>query len=127
VVLIGDAAGWNDPIIGLGLSITYRDVRIVSELLTGEDDWSRLDFTPYAEERRERMRRLRFTANIKAILDMEFGEAGAARRREHFARAAADPSLRLDALAVMAGPESVPAEVFTEEHRARVLGLERAE
>ena len=27
-VLIGDAAGWNDPIIGQGLSITYRDVRI---------------------------------------------------------------------------------------------------
>ena len=29
VVLIGDAAGWNDPIIGQGLSIALRDVRMV--------------------------------------------------------------------------------------------------
>ena len=69
------------------------------------------------------MRRLRFTAKLQASLDMEFGEAAKARRREHFARAAADPSLRGHAFAVMAGPESVPAEMFTEEHRARVLGL----
>ena len=43
VVLVGDAAGWNDPIIGLGLSITYRDVRTVSDLLLGSDDWSVAD------------------------------------------------------------------------------------
>ncbi|HZZ86738.1 MAG TPA: FAD-dependent monooxygenase [Caulobacteraceae bacterium] len=127
VVLIGDAAGWNDPIIGLGLSITYRDVRIVGELLNGEGDWSRLNFAQYGEERRERMRRLRFTAKLQASLDMEFGEAADARRREHFARAAADPSLRMHAFAVMAGPEAVPAEMFTEAHRARVLGLEGAQ
>ena len=32
----------------------------------------------------------------------------------------------MHAFAVMAGPESVPAEMFTEAHRARVLGLEAA-
>ena len=79
VVLIGDAAGWNDPIIGLGLSITYRDVRIVSELLNGDDDWAALSFASYAEERVERMRRLRFIASLQAAIDMEFGEAAAAR------------------------------------------------
>jgi 2-polyprenyl-6-methoxyphenol hydroxylase-like FAD-dependent oxidoreductase len=124
-VLVGDAAGWNDPIIGLGLSITYRDVRIVSGLLKGSDDWSPALFAPYAEERAERMRRLRFTAALQASLDMEFGEAAKARRREHYARAAADPSLRAHAFAVMAGPESVPEAMFTPEHRARVLGLEQ--
>lgn len=121
-VLVGDAAGWNDPILGLGLSITYRDVRIVSELLKAGDDWSALDFTPYAEERAERLRRLRFVAKLQAALDMEFGEAARERRRSHFARASADPSLRAHAVAVLAGPEAVPAELFTEEHRARVLG-----
>jgi 2-polyprenyl-6-methoxyphenol hydroxylase-like FAD-dependent oxidoreductase len=126
VVLVGDAAGWNDPIVGLGLSITYRDVRIVSDLLTGSDDWAKLDFTPYAEERRERMRRLRFTAALQATVDMEFGEAAKARRASLHARAAADPSLRMHAFAVMAGPEALPAEVFTEAHRARVLGLDAA-
>ncbi|MGH6996986.1 MAG: FAD-dependent oxidoreductase, partial [Phenylobacterium sp.] len=121
VVLVGDAAGWNDPIIGLGLSITYRDVRIVSELLKASDDWERLDFAPYGEERAERMRRLRFAAKLQSALDMEFGEAARARRRRHFERAAADPTLRLHSLAVMAGPEAAPPETFTEAHRARVL------
>jgi 2-polyprenyl-6-methoxyphenol hydroxylase-like FAD-dependent oxidoreductase len=124
VVLVGDAAGWNDPLVGLGLSITYRDVRVVSELLIGSDDWAGLSFAPYAEERRERMRRLRFAAKLQASLDMEFGEAAKARRRSHFERAATDPSLRGHAFAVMAGPEAAPESLFTEAHRARVLGLE---
>ncbi len=127
VVLVGDAAGWNDPIIGLGLSITYRDVRIVSGLLKSDADWSSLSFAPYAEERAERMRRLRFTAKLQATLDMEFGEKAAARRGSLFERAAADPSLRAHSFAVMAGPESVPDDTFTEAHRARVLGLEPVE
>jgi 2-polyprenyl-6-methoxyphenol hydroxylase-like FAD-dependent oxidoreductase len=124
VVLIGDAAGWNDPIIGLGLSITYRDVRIVSKLLLGSDDWAALDLRPYAEERAERMRRLRFTAKLQAALDMEFGDAAKARRARLFERAATDPSLRMHAFAVMAGPEAVPETTFTAAHRARVLGPE---
>jgi 2-polyprenyl-6-methoxyphenol hydroxylase-like FAD-dependent oxidoreductase len=122
VVLVGDAAGWNDPILGLGLSITYRDVRIVSELLKGEADWERLSFAGYGEERAERMRRLRFTAKLQATLDMEFGDEARERRRSMFQRAAGDPSLRAHAYAVMAGPESLPAEMFSDEHRVRVLG-----
>ncbi len=122
VVLVGDAAGWNDPIIGLGLSITYRDVRIVTDILKETADWSRLDFAPYAEERAERMRRLRFTASITATLDMEFGDDARERRRRYHERSAQDASLGAHALAVMAGPEMLPAEVFTEAHRARVLG-----
>ena len=87
-VLIGDAAGWNDPIVGLGLSITYRDVRIVSELLKGDDDWANLSFASYAEERAERMRRLRFAASLQAAIDMEFGEEAKGRRRRIFSAAA---------------------------------------
>jgi 2-polyprenyl-6-methoxyphenol hydroxylase-like FAD-dependent oxidoreductase len=123
VVLVGDAAGWNDPIIGLGLSITYRDVRIVSELLKGSEDWEAAGlFQPYAEERAERMRRLRFAAGLQAGLDMEFGEAAKARRRRHFEVAASDLTLSIHSVAVMAGPEAVPAEYFTPTHRERVLG-----
>lgn len=125
VVLVGDAAGWNDPIVGLGLSITYRDVRIVSDILAA-GDWSTAAFRPYAQERAERMRRLRFAASIQAALDMEFGPEAKARRRRHFERSAADPSLGLHGVAVMAGPEVAPAEYFTEESRARVLELEDA-
>lgn len=122
VVLVGDAAGWNDPIIGLGLSITYRDVRLVSDLLKASDDWTPAALAPYGEERRERMRRLRAAATLQAGLDMEFGAAARERRRLHFERAAADPTLGLHAVAVMAGPEAAPAEIFTQAHRDRVLG-----
>ena len=123
-VLVGDAAGWNDPIIGLGLSITYRDVRLVSDLLLGSGDWTPDLLAPYAEERRERMRRLRFVAGITSALDAEFGEAARRRRRSYFTRSASDPSLFAHAFTVMGGPESAPPHVFTAAYRARVLGEE---
>lgn len=120
-VLIGDAAGWNDPIIGLGLSITYRDVRIVSDILKAGEDWSAAAFAPYAEERAERMRRLRFAASLQSALDMEFSPGARDRRHSYQARALADPTLRMHAFAIMGGPETSPPEFFTEAHRARVL------
>ena len=120
-VLVGDAGGWNDPIIGQGLSITYRDVRIVSDILK-LGDWSYAAFAAYGQERSERMRRLRFAASLTSSLDAEFGPEPAARRKRHHAAAAADMSLRAHALAVMAGPESLPPEVLTPQYRAMVLG-----
>ena len=122
-VLIGDAAGWNDPINGLGLSITYRDVRMVSDILKETPAGQAPNFAPYAEERAERMRRLRFAGQLQASLDMEFGEAARERRRQYHERKAADPTLGIHGVAIMAGPEAAPAEIFTEAHRARVLGL----
>lgn len=120
-VLIGDAAGWNDPINGLGLSITYRDVRIVSDILKATAGGAAPDFSSYAEERTERMRRLRFAGQLQAALDMEFSEDARARRRSYHERRAADPALGLHGFAIMGGPESVPAEIFTEAHREKVL------
>ncbi|MBK8197043.1 MAG: FAD-dependent monooxygenase [Acidobacteria bacterium] len=121
-VLIGDAAGWNDPINGLGLSITYRDVRMVSDILKETSADAAPNFAPYAEERAERMRRLRFAGKLQATLDMEFGPEARERRRSYHERKAANPLLGLHGVAIMAGPENAPAEIFTEEHRARVLG-----
>lgn len=123
VVLVGDAAGWNDPIIGLGLSITYRDVRIVSDILKASDDWSEAAFAPYAEERAERLRRLRFAGKLQSALDMEFGDEAKARRHRYHELGAKDPMIKLHSIAVMAGPEVAPPETFTEAHRARVLGI----
>jgi 2-polyprenyl-6-methoxyphenol hydroxylase-like FAD-dependent oxidoreductase len=122
IVLIGDAAGWNDPISGLGLSITYRDVRIVSEILKSGNGWSPTAFAPYAEERAERMRRLRFAAALQAGLDMEFGEVARERRRRYHEASAADPTLGLHGFAIMGGPELAPPDIFTDAHRIRVLG-----
>lgn len=114
-VLIGDAAGHNDPIIGQGLSITYRDVRIVSEIMLAGDDWSPAAFAPYAEERAERMRRLRFVAALASMIDSEFGPEAEERRRRVAANRAKDPNLTLAAPSTMVGPENVPSSAFDQE------------
>jgi len=121
VVLVGDAAGHNDPIIGQGLSITYRDVRTVRDVLLASDDWSPAAFAAYGEERRERMRRLRFSATLQSRLENEFGPDAEARRGRAFERRAQDPMLMLPALATMLGPERLPAAAFEESIMERTL------
>lgn len=121
MVLIGDAAGWNDPILGQGMSVTYRDVRIVSELLLGSEDWSKLSFAPYAEERRERMRRLRTVATLQSIIENEFGPAARERRRRVHERRMTDPAFMAPLLAGYAGPETVPGEALGVEACRRLL------
>jgi 2-polyprenyl-6-methoxyphenol hydroxylase-like FAD-dependent oxidoreductase len=121
VVLIGDAAGWNDPIIGQGLAITTRDIRLVSDLLKDSADWSRETLRPYAEERAERMRRLRFAGQLQAVLHNEFGPEARERRVRAQQRIAADESLGAPLGAVMVGPELMPAEAFTEQTWNRIL------
>lgn len=121
VVLIGDAAGHNDPTIGQGLSITYRDVRTVRDVLLASDDWSLAAFAAYGEERRERMRRLRFYATLQSRLENEFGPEAEARRGRAFERRAQDPMLMLPALATMLGPERPPAEAFEDSIMERTL------
>jgi 2-polyprenyl-6-methoxyphenol hydroxylase-like FAD-dependent oxidoreductase len=124
VVLVGDAAGYNDPILGQGLAIALRDARVLGNLLLTESDWSPSQLTAYAAERGERMRRLRLTAALYAALQADFS-AGAVDRRARFyerMRAGTDPSVRLALVAASAGPEMAPEEVFTPERRANMLG-----
>lgn len=121
VVLIGDAAGRNDPITGQGLSITHRDVRIVRDILLDSADWSPDRFLPYAEERAERMRRLRFAAAMTSVREAEFDAAARARRHRLHLRSAADPSLTAASFAAMVGPENIPAQAFTEDAWQRFL------
>jgi 2-polyprenyl-6-methoxyphenol hydroxylase-like FAD-dependent oxidoreductase len=51
VVLIGDASGRNDPSQGHGLSLVFRDIRILSELLCHSDDWSSIPDRFHATKR----------------------------------------------------------------------------
>ena len=121
VLLIGDAAGRNDPITGQGLSITHRDVRIVRDLLLGERDWMTDTFAAYGEERRERMRRLRISARISAIVEAEFDDAARSRRQRvaEKRRAAAPESLAM--LTPFIGPDALPAEPYSDEAVAALL------
>jgi 2-polyprenyl-6-methoxyphenol hydroxylase-like FAD-dependent oxidoreductase len=122
-VLIGDAAGWNDPIIGQGLAIAMRDVRIVTDILRSGPDWSASAFTSYGDERRERMRRLRIAARIRTELATTFNPAGAARRRAYNAVCRTDPVLGGVQLVTLVGPENVPSESFSQPTIDRILAL----
>jgi 2-polyprenyl-6-methoxyphenol hydroxylase-like FAD-dependent oxidoreductase len=110
VVLIGDAAGHNDPVTGQGTSITLRDVRIVRDIILASD-WRQTAFEPYVEDRFERMRRLRVAARLATTLRAEFGPAAAARRARVFRRMLVD-GLLSPLRATLAGPETLPAEAF---------------
>jgi len=121
-VLIGDAAGYNDPILGQGLSITLRDARMVGELMVADDDWRTELFQPYVEERRERLRRLRFTASVITTLNARFEPEDVERRTMAFQRMAEDPGLGILLLAVFGGPERLPAECFTEQFYEKLFG-----
>ena len=120
MVLVGDAAGHNDPIIGQGLSIALRDARTVRDLVL---DGARTPdaFAAYGQERMERMSRLRLIADILAVTQAEDAENQPA-RRERFAEYFADPDsgLMLLMLAAFAGPESVPDELVDHDWPDRI-------
>jgi 2-polyprenyl-6-methoxyphenol hydroxylase-like FAD-dependent oxidoreductase len=113
VVLIADAAGWDDPITGQGLSVTMRDVRVVSEILKASDDWSVDALGAFVVERIERMRRLRFVSNTQSTLLNEFGPVAQQRRALVRERVAATPALAMGGAALFLGPDQLPAEIFS--------------
>lgn len=123
IVLVGDAAGFNDPINGQGLSISLRDARTVGEALLGSEDWTTELFAPYAEERAERMRRLRFSAAVSAVMGAEFGPEATARKLRFRERVAADPTLAMCRAAPMVGPEMLPPQAYTEAEWDRIMAL----
>jgi 2-polyprenyl-6-methoxyphenol hydroxylase-like FAD-dependent oxidoreductase len=123
VILIGDAAGWCDPIIGQGLSIAIR-VRIVADVLRAGWDWSPSAFAPYAEERAERMRRLRLSAQLTTELRATFTPEAAERRRHLMTKFVENPNLFAQLMVQLSGPESVPAEAFKPENVERILALD---
>jgi menaquinone-9 beta-reductase len=121
VLLIGDAAGRNDPITGQGLSITHRDVRIVRDILLADSNWSTDAFASYGKERKERMRRLRIAARITAILEAEFDTAARERRHRAAERRRAMAPESLATLTPFIGPDALPPEAYSDEAVAAFL------
>jgi 2-polyprenyl-6-methoxyphenol hydroxylase-like FAD-dependent oxidoreductase len=112
IVLIGDAAGHNDPVVGQGLSIALRDARIVRDLILGGARQPS-DFTPYGEERSDRMARLRLVADVVAVAQAEDADNRSARRaffREKMATM--DPEMFPLLVGAFAGPETIPSDLI---------------
>lgn len=102
IVLVGDAAACSDPTWGCGLSLTLRDVRVLSEALLASDDWDAAA-SAFAEEHDRYYGRLH---TIESWLSQGFFDVGAeadARRGRIFARAFAEPARIPDVVAC--GPD----------------------
>ena len=110
-VLIGDAAGHNDPIIGQGLSIAMRDARTVRDLVL-DGARTAAAFAPYGAERMARMARLRLVADILAVTQVEDADNRDARRRYvNESMAAMEPPFFPLIAGAFAGPETIGDEL----------------
>jgi 2-polyprenyl-6-methoxyphenol hydroxylase-like FAD-dependent oxidoreductase len=113
IVLVGDSAGWSDPVIGQGMSVVFRDVHLVTDIITAGDDWSTHAFEPYAQERRERMRRLRF-ASAGSYLSNGFGPEAAARRIRLREKFDVDP-MSMPVISAFIGPWVLPEDAYSDD------------
>lgn len=122
-VLIGDAAGWSDPVIGQGLSIAFRDARMVRDVLRSSHDWGPGAFEPYVREREVRMARLLVSGNVRTTINMTFTEQGARRRIAYAAAWPHDEVLAGSRLATFKGPFAVPDRSFDPDVIERIFAL----
>jgi len=119
-VLIGDAAGYTDPIFGQGLSIALRDARMARDAILGTSVWNAGTFTEYCNERRERIRRIMCGTRFFSTLFVNFADTG--QRARAFQRLATQPELGSLLASAFVGPEKLPPEVFTSAFHERIFG-----
>lgn len=114
VVLIGDTAGWSNPVTGQGLAIALRDARIVTDLfLEAGGAWTTDHARTYAQERSERMRRLRYASALTDLIMAHGQNDRAARRKAIFRRIRTNPMLAKALDACHRGPWTISEEAFT--------------
>jgi 2-polyprenyl-6-methoxyphenol hydroxylase-like FAD-dependent oxidoreductase len=117
-VLVGDAAGWSNPVTGQGLAIALRDARVLTDLLLDGRPWGCALLAEYAAERTERMARLRFASALTDVLAAFGAPDRAVRRSRMFRVLGEDPRIGAALGAVHAGPWRLPEEAFAPAHLA---------
>lgn len=116
LVLIGDAAGANDPTQGQGLSLVFRDVRVLRDLLAKDIATAPQRF---AEARRAYYHVLRTHAAWAAPLLTETGETADALREQVKRAREIDPAADGYGLLFALGPDGLPTD---DEARRRFYG-----
>lgn len=107
VVLVGDAGGYNDPIVGQGLSLTMADIRDVARTIMG-GGWQAEDFIGYSERRRDRHAKQRISARASAEMLCAFGPEAEARRLRALPLLGTDQLIGLIVGVLFAGPDILP-------------------
>jgi 2-polyprenyl-6-methoxyphenol hydroxylase-like FAD-dependent oxidoreductase len=115
VVLIGDAAGANDPSLGQGLSIGFRDARELRDALLAEPDWE-VAITGYAERRAAYYAVLRAHAQWSVRLWTEVGPQADARRARAERARELDPDLGGFGDIIARGPDNLVADEAARRH-----------
>lgn len=112
VVLLGDAAGWSNPVTGQGLAVAMRDAKVLTDALLTDRDWGRAQLDAYAAERFERMRRLRFASALTDLLAAQGVHDRRDRRKRMDSLLRANPAWLAAIDAVHRGPWRVASEAF---------------
>jgi 2-polyprenyl-6-methoxyphenol hydroxylase-like FAD-dependent oxidoreductase len=123
LVLIGDAAGWIDPLIGQGLAMAMRDARLITEALLDNSEWSSDIFSEYVDDRRKRLEILALSARVQQRLDVDFSPDFAPRRLEVVDAVRADPVFSALMSAQFAGAEAADPVVLQPAELDRLRSL----
>ena len=122
VVLVGDAAGYENPLQGLGLSFALRDVRELSDLLLATSDWS-VEVLERFGTRRSRLRRLsKLATELDLWINDGYHVQDPAERAARLERAYRDDVVRTLVDAAFVGFDSLPAG-FTADEMWERLGV----
>ena len=120
VALVGDAAGISDPTHGQGLSLGWRDVRVLRDHLSNSDDWDAAGHA-YAEVHDEHFERIITAESWTQQMFFDSGTEADERRARAFPLFARDPTRLPDIL--WSGPD-LPVN---EEVRRRFFGEDELE
>jgi menaquinone-9 beta-reductase len=116
IVLIGDAAGANDPTQGHGLSLVFRDVRVLRDLIAHD-----IESAPdgFADQRKAYYHVLRTHAAWAAPLLTDTGETAEALRAQVRRAREIDPAAEGYGMLFAKGPDGLQTD---EETRRRFYG-----
>jgi menaquinone-9 beta-reductase len=117
VALVGDAAGISDPTFGQGLSLSWRDARVLRDELLGHDDWDAAGHR-YADAHDDYFSKVVTVEGWFRQLFLDTGGQADALRAQALPKIAADPTRVPDHL--FSGPDA-PAD---ESVRRRYFGEE---
>ena len=121
VVLIGDAGGYNNPLIGQGQSLAVRDAGSLADVLLADGLASQAGLEAYGAERTERLRRARIAALIEVWANHSFEVQDPEERQLRYNRAFSDEVLRGLMEGQMLGFESLEHIPSDSEARERLL------
>lgn len=122
VVLLGDAAGRTNPLIGQGLALALRDVRALADGLLQQPRWGTALLADYGRQHAKRLHRARFLGQLHAEVWVAFGPEARERRRCLEQRLQQQPDLTSAVIGILTGPEATDPQVYTPEFARRYLG-----